>query len=96
MPRRSLGYESLDEPRDDEERELMDPETWDWERAEPGVPSPHAGAILPIRFTREEVTRLQAAALQERLSMHALVKRAALAEVNSLLHAGSAGSARRN
>ena len=72
----------------------MDPETWDWERAERGVPSPHAGAILPIRFTREEVSRLQAAAIQEGLSMHALVKHAALSKVESLLHASSAGSAR--
>jgi hypothetical protein len=24
-------YESTDAPADDEERELMDPETWDWE-----------------------------------------------------------------
>jgi hypothetical protein len=29
-----IRYESIQEPLDDEERELMNPDTWDWESAE--------------------------------------------------------------
>jgi hypothetical protein len=49
-----IRYESLVPPRDDEERELMDPESWDWESSQEGEPAPNAGAILEVRFTREE------------------------------------------
>ncbi len=74
-------YESIQEPLDEEERVLMDPETWDWENPIEGVPNPNAGAILPIRFTRDEVVRLERVARAEGVTMHAFVKHAALARV---------------
>jgi len=47
--------ETTQEPLDDEERELMDPETWDWDHPievrTVGIP----GAIVRVRFTREEI-----------------------------------------
>ena len=46
------------EPLDDEERELMDSETWDWDNPievrTVGVP----GAIVRMRFTRQEIAAL--------------------------------------
>jgi hypothetical protein len=46
------------EPVDEEERELMDPDTWDWdtpiEVRTVGTP----GAIIRLRFTRQEIAAL--------------------------------------
>ena len=33
MSKPAIRYESTQEPLDDEERELMDPDNWDWENA---------------------------------------------------------------
>lgn len=49
-----IRYESLVPPRNDEERELMDPDNWDWESAEVLEPVPNPGAVLQVRFEREE------------------------------------------
>jgi hypothetical protein len=77
----SARYESMQEPLDDEERELMDPETWDWDSAVELVGRPNVGAILDIRFTRDEVARLQRAAHAEGMTTHAFIKEAALARL---------------
>jgi len=69
------------EPLDEEERILMDPDTWDWESAEEGIPVANAGAILEIRFTRDEVGRLQRLAHAEGMTTHAFIKQAALARL---------------
>ena len=73
-----IRYESLVEPLDDVERELMDPETWDWESAEerPAVANP--GIVLEIRFSHEEIRRVTAAASEAGVSTDAFVTRAAL------------------
>ncbi len=71
----------MQEPLDEEECFLMDPETWDWESMEEGVPVPNAGAILEIEFTRAEVARVEPIAHAEGLTLHEFVKRAALARV---------------
>ena len=74
-------YESIQEPLDEEERILMDPETWDWENSIEGVPNPNAGAILSIHPTRDEVIRLESVARAEGMTMHAFIKQAALARI---------------
>jgi hypothetical protein len=55
---KGIRYESIQEPLDDEERELMDPDNWDWENAVEGIPNPNAGAILRVRFSRDEFIAL--------------------------------------
>ena len=73
--------DKLREPLDEEERVLMDPETWDWDTPVEVVVHPNPGAILPIRFTREEVVRLQRLAHAEGMTTHAFIKQAALARL---------------
>jgi hypothetical protein len=69
------------EPLDDEERELMNPDSWDWNSLEELPPVPNPGAILPIRFSLEEMTRLGRAADAEGLTIYEYVKQSALARV---------------
>jgi hypothetical protein len=74
------GYSQ--EPLDDEERELMDPEHWDWDSAVEGIPMMNVGAILPIHFTREEIGPLQRLAHAQGMTAHAFIKQAALDRVS--------------
>lgn len=53
-----IGYESIQEPLDDEERELMDPDHWDWDNPIEGRTIGSPGAIVRVRFTREEIVAL--------------------------------------
>lgn len=55
---------SAQEPLDEEERELMDPDTWDWERAEVGHTRGTPGAAIDVRFTRDEILALNRLAQQ--------------------------------
>jgi len=73
--------DKLREPLDEEERELMDPDHWDWETPVEAVILPNVGAILEIRFTRDEVGRLQRHAHAEGLTTHEFIKQAALAQL---------------
>jgi hypothetical protein len=45
----------LREPLDDEERELMDPDTWDWESPTELPPATNPRVVFPIRLTLEEM-----------------------------------------
>jgi hypothetical protein len=74
-----IRYESLAEPLNDEERELMDPNAWDWESAEERPPVANPGIVLEIRFSREEIRRVTTAASEAGVSVDAFVTRAALA-----------------
>jgi hypothetical protein len=76
-----IRYESLQEPLDDEERLLMDPETWDWENAEEGVTVREPS--VSIRFTREEYMTLWDHAHAQGLTTHEFIRRAALAAVST-------------
>jgi hypothetical protein len=58
-------FESLVEPRNDEERELMDPDTWDWESAVEAEIAPDIGAVLRVRFARDEFLTLARVAREE-------------------------------
>jgi hypothetical protein len=73
---KSMRYVSIQEPLD-EERELMDPDRWDWETTVEGVIVPNMGAVLPIRFTREVIGPLQRLAHAEGMSTHEIIKQAA-------------------
>ena len=73
-----IRYESLVPPRDEEERELMDPESWDWSSAEVGEPAPNAGAILQVRFEREEFFALARLAREEGIGPVEFLRRTAL------------------
>ena len=60
-----IRFESLVEPRNDEERELMDPDTWDWESTVEAEIAPDIGAVLRVRFARDEFLTLARVAREE-------------------------------
>lgn len=68
----------LREPLDDEERELMDPETWDWDSAEVLPPVPASYTITEIHLSRDELALLDRAAQAEGLTVSAYLRQAAL------------------
>ena len=76
-----VRYESIQEPLDDDERELMDPDNWDWDNPIEGVTIGNPGAILVLRFTFEEYDHLFEAAHAQGLSTHEFIKQAALARL---------------
>jgi hypothetical protein len=51
-------HKSTQDPLDDEERELMNPENWDWEHVSDVRIVGEPGAVLRVRFSREEFTDL--------------------------------------
>lgn len=76
-----IRYESIQEPLDDEERELMDPDNWDWENPVEVIVHPDFGFIFPVRFTSHEIGRLEPVARAEGLIPHEFIKQAALARL---------------
>lgn len=71
----------LRQPLDDDERELMDPDSWDWESIAELPPAANPGVVLPIRLTLEEMTRVGRAADGEGVSIHDYVKQSVLSRV---------------
>jgi len=57
-------HQTTQEPLDEDERELMDPMTWDWEKTEAGRTRGTPGAVLEVRFTRDEMLALHRIAQQ--------------------------------
>lgn len=49
-----IRYESVQEPLDNEERELMDPDNWDWDNPVELVVAEHLMINLPVKVTPEE------------------------------------------
>jgi hypothetical protein len=74
-----IRYESIQEPLDDEERKLMDPENWDWEHPIEGVTVREP--CVTIRFTRDEYMALWRQADAQGLTTDELIKQAALARL---------------
>lgn len=70
--------DTLREPLDDEERELMDPETWDWDSAEVLPPVPASSTITEIHLSREELALVDRAAQAEGMTLAAYLRHAAL------------------
>jgi hypothetical protein len=76
--KRSIRYESIQEPLDDEERELMDPDNWDWDHPVDVVIAENVGVQLPIDVTFEEFDCLSRVARAIGLTPHEYIKRVAL------------------
>ena len=79
-----IRYESIQDPFDEEERELMDPETWDWDSAEELPPMPDVKIELPIAFTRDEYRTIGRAADAQGMTTHAFIAQVALAVAQAL------------
>ena len=73
MPDTDLD-DALDEPLDDEERILMDPDTWDWESAQQAIVKPDGYSSL----TYDELSRIEQAAAAEGMTVTAYLRHAAL------------------
>lgn len=73
-----VRYVSLDEPLDDEERELMEPDNWDWEHPGEVVVSPNLTMTFEVSFSRDEVHLLSDAASTANMPVNRYIKRAAL------------------
>ncbi|MDQ3225537.1 MAG: hypothetical protein M3Q50_02740 [Chloroflexota bacterium] len=71
----------LREPLDDEERELMDPDTWDWDSLTELPPVPNAGAVMAVHVTREEVAHVSQAARVAGQTTAGYIKQSALMRV---------------
>jgi hypothetical protein len=81
-----LRYEANQEPLDDEERELMDPENWDWDHPVEVVVAENPRVQLPIEVTFEEHRSLAQAARSVGLTPHEFIKRVALEAAHAAHH----------
>jgi len=68
----------LQEPLDKEERILMDPDTWDWENAEEGGPSPDPHPIFQVRLSGDDITHIERAAIAKQMNVGAFLRYAGL------------------
>lgn len=57
---------------------MENPATWDWERADLRKPSKDPQAVVSVRFTREQFTRISLCAQRLGVTTSAFVRRAAL------------------
>lgn len=74
-------YESIQEPLDDEERELMNPDAWDWAHSIDGVTVREPSVTLT--FTREEYMAFWRLAEAQGLAVDEFVESIALAAVRA-------------
>jgi hypothetical protein len=79
MSKPAVRYESIQEPLDDLERELMDPDTWDWEHAEEGGPSPDPHLIFRVCLSQDDIHRIEPFAIKSNIGIGEFLRRAALA-----------------
>jgi hypothetical protein len=70
--------DKLREPLDDEERELMDPDTWDWDNVIEGTPTPNPRLVFEVPLTIEELKAIEPAAIAAGMTVIAYLKDAAL------------------
>ena len=70
--------DSSGEPLDDEERELMNPDTWDWESAEEAIVEPTGNSITEVRLSYDELSRIERAAIAKGMTVNAYLRYAAL------------------
>ena len=76
-----MRYESIQEPLDEEDRELMDPDTWDWDHPIEGVTVREPSVTLT--FTREEYMAFWRLADAQGLATDEYIKRIALDAVGA-------------
>ncbi len=74
-----LDYEALQQPLDDDERMLMDSDTWDWDASEVGRTVGKRGVIFSMEFSPYEHHLLADVAYGQRITPHEFIKRVALA-----------------
>lgn len=79
-----VRYESIQDPLDEEERDLMDPESWAWEHVEELAPMTDVQIELPIELTRDEYRVIGRAADAQGMSTHAFIAQVALAVARAL------------
>jgi hypothetical protein len=73
-----IRYESIQEPLDDEERELMNPDNWDWDNLIEGVTAGEPQASLTIPLTFDELDAIVEAAHAQGLPTEEFIKRLVL------------------
>ena len=78
MSKPAVRYESLHNPLDDEERELMDPDNWDWENAYEIDPSPDPQLIFEVPLAGDDLKHIERAAVAEGMTVAAYLRYAAL------------------
>ena len=79
----SIRSEPIHEALDDEERELMNPDTWDWDDTAEGVTMGEPRASLTIPFSFEELDAIVVAARGQGLSTEEFVKRLVLGSLHA-------------
>jgi hypothetical protein len=71
-------HKSIQEPLDFEERELMDPDTWDWESAQEAIVEPSGFSITEVRLSYDVLSRIERAAIAKGMTVNAYLRYAAL------------------
>ena len=84
MKKKQIRYESIQEPLDDEERKLMNPDNWDWDNPIVGVTVDDPRASLTILFTFDELDAFVEAAHDQGLSTEEFVKRLMLSSLHAI------------
>jgi hypothetical protein len=68
----------LREPIDDEERELMDPDTWDWDNMGEVTVLPGFRMVFEVPLDKDELSEIEPAAKAKGMTVIAFLKDAAL------------------
>jgi hypothetical protein len=76
--RQASSHEPHDEPLDDEERALMDPDNWDWDNPVEAIIAENPLAVFPIKVTMDEHRAIAQAARAKGLSTSAFIKQSAI------------------
>ncbi len=74
----SIPYGALQGPTDDEERELMDSDTWDWDSAVDADVVENPQISFPVALSLEEHRSIALAARAKQLTTPAYIKHVAL------------------
>src|SRR4051794_10664314 len=69
----------LREPLDDEERELMNPDTWEWDDVQEVTVLPGARVVFEVPLDAGELAAIEPAAVARGMTVIAFLKDAALA-----------------
>jgi hypothetical protein len=85
-------YESTQDPLDEEERQLMDPDNWDWDHPIELIVSDDLEITLEIDLTPEEHKLIAQAAAADGLPTHRYMKAVVLAAARSRLGEAGVGS----
>ncbi len=70
--------ESIDEPRDEEERTLMNPTTWEWDEPAELIAAPDRIATFELSFDRSQLRLVSDAAAAANMPVGRWIKQLAL------------------